>query len=159
MSEDLRTALTAIADGLRSELRASRVTIRLANDEAEFPVVAEARNPGVQTLFGATEIDARAGATFRFVERELRPVVQDDISRHNLAPPPGFSTRYGTRAQMLAPIVAHGKLVGVVSVHQVNAPRRWSRSDLAVLERAAASAQRVAADNRGENSPAKSVSR
>ncbi|MCP9486018.1 MAG: GAF domain-containing protein [Gaiellaceae bacterium MAG52_C11] len=152
-SEDLYAAsLDVIADDLRSKLRASRVTIRIANDKGEFPVVAEARLPGVQTLFGVTTIDPRAGETFLFVERELRPVVQDDILLDELAPPPGFSVRYGARAQMLAPVVRGGRLLGVVSVHQVDAPRHWSISDLAILKLAAESAQCVVAEDRDESS-------
>jgi maleate isomerase len=49
---------------------------------------------------------------------------------------------YGVRAQMLAPVVQEGRMAGVISVHHVAGPRRWTHEDVAALQQAAERAQR-----------------
>ena len=121
---------------------ASRVTLRMDDGRGQFPVVAEAVSPGVRSIADDTEIDLRSAPTFRYLERELRPLVQEDILASDTAPPPELVERYGARAQILAPVVRDGRMVGFVSVHHAQGPRRWSGEEIAAAESAA---RRVAA--------------
>jgi maleate isomerase len=135
--------LQQIVDGLHEAVGASRTTIRAETPGEVFPVVAERVSPGVPSLVGESSIDLRAAKTFRFLEREQRPLIQDDLSNHPLAPPPELIRRYGVRAQMLAPVVRDGRMVAFVSVHYVPSARRWSPRDVALVADAAREVERL----------------
>ena len=123
---------------LRDATAASRVTLRLDRPGETFPVVAEALAPGVTSIRGATEIDLRAARTFQYLERELRPLIQNDCRVGPYAAPRELVTQYDVKAQMLAPLVRDGRLAGIVSVHYAPAVRRWSVTDVTALEDAVA---------------------
>lgn len=127
-----------LAETLLGETRASRVTIRLDTPGAVFPVAGEARAPGVRSIREATEIDLRAARTFQHLERTLEPLVQRDCLADEPVAPPELIELYGVRAQMLAPVVRDGTLVGIVSVHHAATTREWTAEEIAALERAAA---------------------
>ena len=132
-----RMAFQELVEELRDATRASRVTLRLDSPDAFFAVVAEARAPGVRSIANDTTIDLRAAPTFEFLERERRPLVQEDLLDADPAPPPELIEHYGARAQMLAPVVVGDRLVGIVSIHYAPGPRSWSSEEIAALERAA----------------------
>ncbi|QEC48430.1 GAF domain-containing protein [Baekduia soli] len=131
--------LDRIIERLLAETGAGRTTLRVEDPaDGGFPIVAEAAAEGVRTLRGGSVGDLRAAATFQALERDRRPLVQDDLTDADPAPPPDLVALYGARAQMLAPLSApDGHLVGIVSVHEVRGPRPWSESDVAALQRAA----------------------
>jgi GAF domain-containing protein len=68
-------------------------------------------------------------------------VQHDCRSAHDDA---GFQARLATygslAAQIVTPVVSGGRLVAIVSVHQLGAPRRWSPED---VEAATAAARRI----------------
>jgi GAF domain-containing protein len=131
------TSYQAFVDELLRELRASRVTLRLDDVPDEvFPVKAEALAPGINSIAGDRTIPIRESATFKWVQRERRVLVQDDILASPIAPAPALTGRYGARAQMLAPIFRGDDLVGLVSVHHVGEPRPWTSEEVALLKRA-----------------------
>ena len=120
---------------------ASRVTLRLDHPERGFhldDVVAEVRREGVPSLKGQTAIDQRRAPTVVWLDRERRSLIQNDLAGADPAPPPQLVSAYGTKAQMLAPIVHRNDLVGIISVHENGGPRRWRPSDVEALEAAAA---------------------
>lgn len=127
-------ALEAIASELLRTTAASRITIRLARPDATFPIEAEALTAGVRSLREET-IDPRSGDTFRALEQG-EWLVQADVSAIEPAPPPELIERYQVRAQMLAPIVEGGSLLGVISVHECRAPREWASEEIDALRRA-----------------------
>jgi GAF domain-containing protein len=51
-----------------------------------------------------------------------------------------LATYGGLAAQIVTPVVSGGRLVAIVSVHQLGAPRRWSPED---VEAATAAARRI----------------
>ena len=51
-----------------------------------------------------------------------------------------LATFGGLAAQIVTPVVSGGRLVAIVSVHQLGAPRRWSPED---VEAATAAARRI----------------
>jgi GAF domain-containing protein len=127
------SACQAAVERLLAETGASRVTLRLEDADGRFPVVAEACGAGVPSLRAETVIDLRAAPTFIALERDREILVQEDLERADPAPPAALVQRYGARAQMLAPLVDGGRLVGIVSVHESTGPRRWSSHDVAAL--------------------------
>ena len=134
-------AFQRILDELLAATNASRTTFRLDWPEWGLhvdDVAAEARKPGVASLVGQTSIDQRRAETVRWLERELRPLVQDDCSAAEHPPPAELVELYGVRAQMLAPVARDDRLVGWVSVHQTGSTRRWASEDVGAFERAAA---------------------
>jgi maleate isomerase len=142
-ADDRRHALDAfgrILDELLATTNASRITLRLDWPEWGLhvdDVAAEVRRPGVPSLAGRTSIDQRRAPTVRWLERELRLLVQDDCSAAEQPPPRELVELYGVRAQMLAPVVRDDRLVGWVSIHQNGSTRRWTDEDVEALERAA----------------------
>lgn len=126
----------AIVERLLAETGASRTTLRLDAPDAVFPVVAEALAPGVGSIAADTSIDLRASPMFAFLEREQQLLVQPDLLEAEVAPPPELIAQYGARAQMLAPVVRRGRLVGILSVHHAPGPREWPPGGVAALERA-----------------------
>jgi GAF domain-containing protein len=93
-----------------------------------------ARAPGVDSIAGDRTIPIRESATFKWIDRERRILVQDDLLAADPAPAAALIERYGARSQMLAPIERRGELIGLVSVHYVPGPRRWSKGDVAAVE-------------------------
>lgn len=126
-----------LVEDLLRTTAATRVTVRLEDEAGGFPVVAEALARGARSIAGDSSIDLRAAPTFRFLERELRPLIQDDILDSDTAPPPDLIARYGARAQMLAPVVRDARMVGFVSVHESEGPRRWMPEEIGAIESAA----------------------
>jgi GAF domain-containing protein len=134
-----RSAFQLAVDDLLYATGASRATLRL-----DWPgwglhvddVAAEALVPGIESLKGKTSIDQRRAATVGWLERERRPLIQEDCSSADEPPPPELLRIYGVRAQMLGPVVWSGRLVGWVSVHETRSERRWSRDDVTALDQA-----------------------
>ncbi len=126
-----------LVDGLLRLTAATRVTVRLEDETGGFPVVAEALAQGARSIAGDSSIDLRAAPTFQYLERELRPLIQDDILDSDTAPPPELIARYGARAQMIAPVVCDGRMVGFVSVHYAEEPRHWTPEEIGAIESAA----------------------
>lgn len=140
-ADDTVAKLAARLEQLLAATRASRVTVRLDLPQLGFgvdDVAAEAREEEVASLRGQTAINQRAAATVRWLERERRLLVQDDLADADPAPPHQLVESYGTRAQMLAPLEREGDLVGWISVHENRGPRHWSDDDRRALESAAA---------------------
>jgi maleate isomerase len=133
--------LDAIVADLLRATRASRTTLRLDSPEHGFhvdDVAAEALAAGAKSLRGQTSIDQRAAGTAQWLERRRRLLVQDDLAAAEPRPPAALLRLYGVKAQMLAPIVRHGRLDGWVSVHDARAARRWTKREQAAATRAAA---------------------
>jgi GAF domain-containing protein len=61
-------------------------------------------------------------------------------------PPRSMIERYRVQAQMVAPVLDRGELIGTVSVHQQDAARHWSQADIAALERVQAAVAAVLAE-------------
>jgi gluconolactonase len=130
-----QTAAQALVDELLQRLGASRVTLRIDDVPGEvFPVKAESLAPGVNSIAADRTIPIRESATFRWVERERRILVQDDILSSPIAPAAALTGPYRARSQMLAPVFRGDDLVGLVSVHQVGELREWTPDEVALVE-------------------------
>ena len=124
---------------LLSETGASRVTLRLAAADGDFPVAEEALAPGVASLKEEQTVDLRTQPVALEVQRRGQ-VVQDDARsayddpayRHMLE---AFG---GLAAQIVTAVVRDGAVAGIVSVHQLATPRRWTAAEARACRRAAA---------------------
>jgi len=130
--------LQDIVDELLEQTGASRVTIRLDMPGQVFPVAAEALEEGTRSIAGDASIDLRASATFKYLEREQRNLIQEDCAAGEFPAPPELIEFYGVKAQMLAPLVRDDRLAGILSVHFAPATRVWTSDDVAALDAAAA---------------------
>jgi GAF domain-containing protein len=131
-----------VLQALLSSTGASRVTLRqdLPGDYA-FPVTHEALAAGVGSLRQERTVDLRNQPVALEVAAG-RQVVQDDCARayddpafHRMREAYG-----GLAAQVVTPVLANGRLAGIVSVHQLGSPRRWTEDE---IEACSATAARV----------------
>jgi GAF domain-containing protein len=133
-----------VLQALLSSTGASRVTLRedVPGDYA-FPVTHEALAPGVGSLRGERTVDVRNQPVALEVAAG-RQVVQDDCAQ--AFDDPAFhrmrETYGGLAAQIVTPVLSDGRVAGIVSLHQLGSPRRWTEEE---IEACRAAATRVGA--------------
>ena len=131
--------LDRIVEDLLASTHASRTTLRVDVVEHSFHVnlpAAEALSAGAKSLKAEGSLDQRAAETVKWLERERRLLVQNDVYTDGPSPPQALIDIYGTRAQMLGPLFVEGQLSGWISVHQNGSARDWSDEDTAALTHA-----------------------
>jgi GAF domain-containing protein len=118
---------------------ASRVTLR--QDEPgdyAFPVTHESLGPGVSSLQQERTVDLKTQPVVAQV-RDGQQVVQNDTRA--AFDDPEFrkmlDTYGGLAAQIVTPIFRDGRLVAIVSLHQLGEPRRWTPDEIAAASLAA----------------------
>jgi GAF domain-containing protein len=125
---------------LLAGIGASRVTLRqdVPGDYA-FPVTHEALAPGVGSLKEERTVDLRNQPVALEVGAG-RQVVQDDCA--SAYDDPAFhrmrKTYGGLAAQIVTPVLDGERVVGIVSLHQLGSPRRWSSDEIETCRAAAA---------------------
>jgi len=129
----------AMLAGLMHATGAMRTTVRLDMPALGWSVnlpCAEVLAEGARSMRGDASIDHRRARSIRWIERERRTLVQGDVHAHpEMAPPPALIALFGTRSQMVAPVIgADGYLVGWVSAHFAEGPRRFSSADITAIE-------------------------
>lgn len=128
-----------VLEALLAATGASRVTLRqdLPGDYA-FPVTHEALGPGAPSLREERTVDLRAQPVVREVAQG-RQVVQDDC--RSASDEPAFQRMLdaygGLAAQIVTPILRQGRLVAILSLHQLGRPRRWTGAEAALARRTA----------------------
>jgi len=131
--------LQRIAQALQVRLDCGRVTIRVDDVAGDtFAVKAEALAAGVAAIAAHRTEGIRESETFRWIARERRVLVQDDIASSPIAPAPVLLSRYGARAQLLAPVVRDDAVAAIVSVHETRGVRSWTPDEVDEAARAAA---------------------
>jgi GAF domain-containing protein len=107
--------------------------------ESPFPVVEEALAPGVVSLRGETSVHLPTQPVVREV-RAGRQVVQNDcaLAYDDPAFQATLAAYGGLAAQIVTPVTVSGRLVGILSVHQLGAPHAWSPGEIAACDRAGA---------------------
>ena len=103
--------------------------------------MAESTAPGVKPIAHDTSLDQRNAPTAQWLMRTHEVLVQDDCAVDEPPAPPALLEVYGVKAQMLAPVIREGALVGWISVHEVRSVRTWSAEEVSQL---ASAASRVA---------------
>jgi GAF domain-containing protein len=129
-----------VLQGLLGSTGASRVTLRqdLPGDYA-FPVTHEALAAGVGSLKEERTVDLRNQPVALEVAAG-RQVVQDDCTQ--AYDDPAFHRMreiyVGLASQIVTPVLADGRLAGIVSVHQLGSPRRWTEDEIEACNATAA---------------------
>jgi len=123
---------------LRERLDVSRVTVRVVLSDGSDRLIAEALADGEVTL-GEDEISGNdgtiPGTTYWHILRELEPLIQDTFEGDTPQPPDDLIHEFKVQAQMLSPILAEGKLVGLISAHQAHRTRTWTSHEVWELGR------------------------
>jgi GAF domain-containing protein len=125
--------IDALLQDLLAMTRASRVTLRqdVPGDYA-FPVTHETLARGAQSLREERTVDLKTQPVVALL-KDGRQVVQDDC--RTAFDDPAFhqmlETYGGLAAQIVTPIVREGRLVAIVSLHQLGNPRRWTEGEIA----------------------------
>jgi GAF domain-containing protein len=135
------TEIDAVLQSLLDETGASRVTLRQdLPGEYAFPVTHEALAPGAASLMHERTVDLRSQPVAIEVGQG-RQVVQDDCA--TASDDPAFHRMReiygGLAAQVVTPVMPDGEVQGIVSLHQLGSPRRWTDDEIAACSAAAAS--------------------
>jgi len=144
-TDELVARFQSLMSELRAKTNASRTTLRLDVEERGFrvnAVVAEALAPGIKSIAAETNLQQRKTQTASHLEQHRKILVQNDCLSAELSPPKELMQIYGTKAQMMGPIVRGDRLVGWVSVHYNPSTREWTGEDVAALEAAVAATHR-----------------
>jgi GAF domain-containing protein len=129
-------ALQRLVDRLRAETGASRTTVRGQAGDDPVALLAESLAPGVESMADGQQPAAITAAPTYVVLRETKAIlVQDDCVNEGPEPPRSMIERYRVRAQLVAPVLDGGELIGTISVHQQDTTRHWTQADIAALER------------------------
>ena len=133
------TEIDDVLQVLLGSTGASRVTLRedVPGDYA-FPVTHEALAPGVGSLRAERTVDLSNQPVAREVAAG-RQVVQDDCAQ--AYDDPAFhrmrETYGGLAAQIVTPVLSEGRVAGIVSLHQLGSPRRWTEEEIEACRAAA----------------------
>ena len=131
--------IDALLQDLLATTHASRVTLRQGiSGDYGFPVTHETLAPGVPSLREERTVDLNAQPVVAELKRG-RQVVQDDCRA--AFDDPAFHQMLeaygGLAAQIVTPIFRDGRLVAIVSLHQLGNPRRWAADEIAAASLAA----------------------
>ena len=131
--------LQAISEDLFDATKPARVTIRIdTTNDPDYPVLGEARAPGVSSLTGGMSqvgykpMDIHQTSTLIFIRDRRKMLVQRDV---RVDPPriPELLDYYGCLSQMLTPVEWKRRFVGIVSVHNIE-QRDWTEQDKAAIK-------------------------
>jgi len=131
--------IDTILSDLLEATGASRVTLRRALPGGyAFPVTNEALAPGVGSLRDERTVDLRTQpvalevAAGRHVVQDDCAAAYDDPAFHRMREIYG-----GLAAQIVTPVTRDGDVIGIVSLHQLGAPRGWTAAEIAACREAA----------------------
>jgi GAF domain-containing protein len=128
--------LQSIADRLRSATAASRTTIRVVDASGQPALVAESLAEQVPSMHDGPQPAIVAAPTYIELERTRGILVQHDCRTEGPRPPTSLIDHYRVYAQMLAPVFAGDDLIATISVHQQDAARHWTETEIAALRSA-----------------------
>jgi GAF domain-containing protein len=135
------TEIDAILGELLAATGASRVTLRQDVAGDVFPVTNEALADGTPSIRGVATPDMARQPVVLEVQQG-RQVVQDDcLAASEEAHFRAMLELYGgLRAQIVTPVVRGGRMVAIVSLHQLGRTRAWTAAE---VEAARDTARRV----------------
>jgi GAF domain-containing protein len=123
--------IDAILGELLAATGASRVTLRQDVPGDVFPVTNEALANGTPSIKGVATPDMARQPVVLEVQHG-RQVVQDDCLA--ASDEPHFRAMLelygGLRAQIVTPVVRDGRVVAIVSLHQLGRTREWTAAEI-----------------------------
>ncbi len=130
--------IDAILGELLRSTGASRVTLRRDVPGDVFPVTNEAVAEGAQPIKGVATPDMARQPVVLEVQQGRQVVQEDCIAASD---EPHFREMLelygGMRAQIVTPIMREGRVVAIVSLHQLGRTRRWTEDEVAAATEAA----------------------
>ena len=141
-SESFLTSLQTLADRLRLDTDAGRITVRVESEKLGLRlerVAVESLGQGVGSLLSEIAENLRNAVAPRWLIANRRTFVMDDClnpSDPELAPEPYLVEAYGVRAEMLQPVFVGEGLIAIISVHYAKGPRHWTDQDVSRIEAA-----------------------
>lgn len=128
-----------VVERLLADTGASRVTLRREIPGDFFPITNEALAAGVKSIKDGAGIDLRGQPVARALAETGAQVVQHDCA--TAFDDPGFHRMReaygGLASQIVTPILAGGRLAGILSLHQCGEPRTWTDAEIARAAKAA----------------------
>jgi GAF domain-containing protein len=126
------TEMDTILEDLRAKTGANRVTLRRDVPDDVFPVTHEALGAGTPPIKGVATPDMARQPVVLQVLQGMQ-VVQDDCRATSDEPHFRMMLELygGLRAQIVTPVVRNGRVVAIVSVHQLERTRRWTDEEIA----------------------------
>jgi len=128
-----------VVERLLADTGASRVTLRRDIPGDFYPVTHEALAPGMKSIKDGAGIDLRGQPVARVLAQTRAQLVQhdcaaafDDPAFHRMREAYG-----GLASQIVTPILAQGRLAGILSLHQCGTPRTWTDAEIARAAQAA----------------------
>ncbi len=128
---------TAVAE-IRGAIKSDRVVVYGFNDKWKGTVIAESVASGFPKALGA-QIDDPCFAD-RYVEKYTQGRVQATENIYDA----GLTDchiaqleQFAVKANLVAPIMRNGKLLGLLIAHQCNAPRTWLQEDINMFSQVA----------------------
>ena len=144
---ELVVGFNNLLSDLRMKTNASRTTLRLEDAGRGFQidgVVAESFAPGIKPNVAETSLQQRNSLTAEYLRQHRQVLVQNDCLNASLQFPDELMRIYGTKAQMIAPIVRPDEMVvGWIAVHHDESARQWTREDVVALEAAVDATQKA----------------
>lgn len=143
--------LTDLMVTLRDRLALSRTTLRLdVPGDQPMPMTHEALAPGVASVDGMV-VAAEGSPTVTTILRTRAVLAIPDTGRAAEVDPAfdddGFRAMVrdygGLAAFVAAPVFERDQLVGILSLHQLSAPRSWTCDELEATDRATARIARL----------------
>jgi GAF domain-containing protein len=137
----MREALEPILTRLMTATGALRCTVRIDHPASGLSVntpCAEVLARGAASMLYNAAIDHRRARSVRSIEASRQPLLQEDVfADPALAPPPALVREFGTRAQMVAPLIGTDDyMFGWLSAHFAEGPRPFTPADIAALDEA-----------------------
>jgi len=140
-----------VVERLLADSGASRVTLREDVPGDFFPVTHEALAEGVKSIKDGAGIDLRGQPVARVLAETRAQVVQhdcatafDDPDFHRMRAAYG-----GLASQIVTPIIAEGRLAGILSLHHCGEPRTWTAAEIGLAAEASERARRLIAPRAG----------
>ena len=132
-------ALDSIVSGLRATLDVQRCTLRLDVPGDVFPVVHESCVPPAHSLIGDRRVALPGQPVVEALLGGADQVVQDDARAASNEPAflRMLALYDGMGAQIVTALRRNGRLLGMVSLHQLGGPRRWSAQETELATEAA----------------------
>ena len=129
----------AIVAKLREAVAVDRCTLRLEVADDFYPVVHESRGPSVRSLIGDRSVRLQGQPVVEAILAGAEQVVQPDTGA--ATDDPAFQemlVKYGgLGAQIVTPVRDGERLLGIISLHHLGAPREWTTRELALARTAA----------------------
>ncbi|NET31404.1 MAG: GAF domain-containing protein [Cyanothece sp. SIO1E1] len=122
----------------RAILSADRTIVYLFNEDWQGTVVSESVGPGWPVVLGANIADPCFAQAYAQKYQQGRIQATANIEAANLSECHLNQLRpFQVKANLVAPIVVEGKLLGLLVTHQCSAPRNWQEAEITFVRQIA----------------------